>query len=104
MAIDPIAAKALAAAVNTSDAPFDAIQKPGETSGGGFVRSLEQWLESVDTAAGNANDAVNAMIGGTGDVHHAMLALQRAETMLELTVQVRNKLVQAYQDIMRMPM
>ena len=32
----------------------------------------------------------------------AMIALQRAELTLQLTVQVRNKLVQAYQDIMRM--
>ena len=32
-----------------------------------------------------------------------MIALQRADTMLQLTVQIRNKLVQAYQDVMRMP-
>jgi flagellar hook-basal body complex protein FliE len=32
-----------------------------------------------------------------------MLALQRAEVSMQLTVQVRNKLVQAYQDLMRMP-
>ncbi len=43
------------------------------------------------------------MLEGTGDVHDAMLALQRAETTLQLTIQVRNKLVSAYQDIMRMP-
>ena len=43
------------------------------------------------------------MLKGTGDVHEAMIALQRAELTLQLTVHVRNKLVQAYQDIMRMP-
>ena len=43
------------------------------------------------------------MLEGTGDVHDAMIALQRAQTTLELTMQVRNKLVAAYQDIMRMP-
>jgi flagellar hook-basal body complex protein FliE len=42
------------------------------------------------------------MLDGTGDVHEAMIALQRADTMLQLTVQIRNKLVQAYQDVMRM--
>jgi flagellar hook-basal body complex protein FliE len=36
-------------------------------------------------------------------VHDAMIALQRAEMTLQLTVQIRNKLVNAYQDIMRMP-
>ncbi|MDH4064575.1 MAG: flagellar hook-basal body complex protein FliE, partial [Acidobacteriota bacterium] len=60
-------------------------------------------LESVDRSAGDANDAIANMVRGTGDVHEAMIALQRAETSLQLTVQVRNKLVQAYQDVMRMP-
>jgi flagellar hook-basal body complex protein FliE len=32
-----------------------------------------------------------------------MIALQRADVMLQLTVQIRNKLVSAYQDVMRMP-
>jgi flagellar hook-basal body complex protein FliE len=42
------------------------------------------------------------MLDGSGDVHEAMIALQRADTMFQLTVQIRNKLVQAYQDVMRM--
>ena len=40
---------------------------------------------------------------GKGDVHEAMIAMQKADMMLQLTVQIRNKLIQAYQDIMRMP-
>ncbi len=43
------------------------------------------------------------MLDGSGDVHEAMIALQRAEMTFQLTMQVRNKLVQAYQEIMRMP-
>ncbi len=43
------------------------------------------------------------MLQGSGDVHDAMIALQRADLTLQLTVQVRNKLVSAYQEIMRMP-
>src|SRR5215203_4596219 len=103
MALDPISAKVL----------VDAVQKPGaagvadsaaQSASGSFTSSLKQLIDSVENSAGAANDAVNGMVSGTGDVHHAMIALQRAETMLELTVQVRNKLVQAYQDVMRMPM
>ena len=37
------------------------------------------------------------------DAADAQVALQRAEVSMQLTVQVRNKLVQAYQDLMRMP-
>jgi len=56
----------------------------------------------VDSSAGEANQAVGRMLDGSGDVHEAMIAMQRAEQMLQLTVQIRNKLVQAYQDVMRM--
>jgi flagellar hook-basal body complex protein FliE len=72
-------------------------------AGGGFGSTLEQMLKSVDSTAGAANTAVADMVEGKGDVHDAMIALNRAETTLQLTVQVRNKLVQAYQEIMRMP-
>jgi flagellar hook-basal body complex protein FliE len=69
---------------------------------GAFGESLNRLLASVDQSAGEANTAVTNMVEGTGDVHDAMIALQKAEMNLQLTVQVRNKLVQAYQDVMRM--
>ena len=43
------------------------------------------------------------MVEGKADVHDAMIALQRADLTFQLSMQVRNKLVQAYQEIMRMP-
>ena len=75
----------------------------GAASGGDFGTSLAKLLENVESTAKDANQAVSAMTDGTGDVHTAMLALQRSEVSMQLTVQVRNKLVQAYQDLMRMP-
>lgn len=72
--------------------------------GSGFAQSLEKLVNGVEDSQADANAAVANMVGNTGDVHDAMIALQRAEMSLELTVQVRNKFVQAYQDIMRMPL
>ena len=69
----------------------------------GFGDSLSRLVNSVDSSDKAANAAVDQMLEGTGEVHDAMIALQRAELTLQLTVQMRNKLVQAYQDIMRMP-
>jgi flagellar hook-basal body complex protein FliE len=69
----------------------------------GFSSALSGLLASVEESAGGANQAITNMVQGTGDVHDAMIAIQRAEMSLELTVQVRNKLAQAYQDVMRMP-
>lgn len=71
--------------------------------GAGFSSALTGLLNSVEESAGSANQAITNMVKGTGDVHDAMIAIQRAEMSLELTVQVRNKLAQAYQDVMRMP-
>ena len=74
-----------------------------QAASGSFGDSLAKLVNSVETSDQAANTAVQGMLDGTGDVHDAMIALQRAELTLQLTVQVRNKLVQAYQDIMRMP-
>jgi flagellar hook-basal body complex protein FliE len=60
-------------------------------------------IDGLEHSSSEANAAVDAMVNKTGDVHDAMIALQRSELALQLAVQVRNKFVQAYQDIMRMP-
>ena len=75
---------------------------PRGAAGTTFGDSLQGLLSSVDATAGDANAAVADMVTGGGDVHHAMIALQQAEMTLQLTVQIRNKLMQAYQDVMRM--
>ncbi|HXT70719.1 MAG TPA: flagellar hook-basal body complex protein FliE [Vicinamibacterales bacterium] len=82
------------------------LARPGQSStplDNGFGESLQRVLETVDSTNSEANDAVGRMLNGTGDVHEAMIALQRADVTMQLAVQVRNKIVQAYQDIMRMP-
>ena len=74
-----------------------------ETKTTGFADKLEALVKSVDDTTAQANTAVTSMMNKTGDVHDAMIALHRAETTFQLTVQIRNKLVAAYNDIMRMP-
>jgi flagellar hook-basal body complex protein FliE len=91
--IDSVLATATAAASPQRAAP----------TAGGFGDSLAKLVDSTDQSNNAANSAIERMLDGQGDVHDAMIALQRAELTLQLTVQVRNKLVQAYQDIMRMP-
>ena len=71
-------------------------------SGDGFIESLGRLLKTAEASGDAANTAVEQMLDGRGEVHDAMIALQQAELSLQFTVQVRNKLVQAYQDIMRM--
>jgi len=69
-----------------------------------FGESLNSALEAVEQKNQEANTAVMGMLNGSVDVHEAMIALHEAEESIEITVAIRNKMVQAYQDIMRMPL
>jgi flagellar hook-basal body complex protein FliE len=75
----------------------------GGADAGAFADKLGKLVESVEETAADANTAINGMIDKSVDVHEAMLAITRAEQTFQLTVQIRNKLVTAYQEIMRMP-
>ena len=69
----------------------------------GFSDTLTKLIDGVENKTAEANTAVSGMLNKQVDVHDAMIAMHEAEATLQLTVQIRNKLVQAYQDIMRMP-
>ena len=97
MPIQPIGTIATQA-VSALSSSSSSATAPAAGSGATFTASLGKMLEATNVSDQAANTAVGQMLDGTGDVHEAMIAL-----MLQLTVQVRNKLVQAYQDIMRMP-
>ena len=82
------------------------VQRTAKAAAGadaGFGDALGKLLEGVEESTADANGAVSNMLNKTGDVHDAMIAMHHAETSLQLTVQIRNKLVSAYHDIMRMP-
>ena len=69
----------------------------------GFADALGKLIDGVEKTTAGANVAVSNMLEKKVDVHDAMIAMHEAETTLQLTVQIRNKLVQAYQEISRMP-
>ena len=92
-----------------SNATGSVLNRPKAAAGTGagvagrFGDALGRLIDGVEQSSANANTAVTGMMEKTGDVHDAMIALQREELSLQLTVQIRNKLVSAYQEIMRMP-
>jgi flagellar hook-basal body complex protein FliE len=74
--------------------------QPGE-----FQSALEGAIHNVEGPRGEAREAVERFLSGeTEELHTAALAVQRAELAFDLFLQVRNKVVQAYQEIMRMQM
>jgi flagellar hook-basal body complex protein FliE len=98
-----MAIEQLAGSIQTVPLLPSAGRETSAAGGQGFGDSLARMVSAVETSNAAANRAVADMVDGQGDVHDAMIALQRADLTLQFTVQVRNKLVQAYQEIMRMP-
>ncbi len=75
----------------------------GKTGGPGFLDSLKSAIGNVNDAQKEAGRAVDAlMTGDTQDIHRTMVALQQADVSFQLMMQVRNKLVTAYEEIQRM--
>jgi flagellar hook-basal body complex protein FliE len=67
------------------------------------MSTLKEALGQVEGLQAEADQQVAALIEGNGqDVHSAMIAVERADLSFQLMMQVRNKIVSAYQEIARM--
>ena len=79
---------------------------PGvDASATGFGNVLTKSIESLDNVQSSADNlAVQAATGDLKDVHDYTLAASRAQLMTELVVAVRNKGIDAFTEIMRMPL
>jgi flagellar hook-basal body complex protein FliE len=72
----------------------------GNGNGGDFVKSLQQAMSKVSQLQTEADAHVSELLtGNSQDVHSAMIAVEKASLAFEMMVQVRNKIVQAYQQI-----
>jgi flagellar hook-basal body complex protein FliE len=92
-AIDPafLDAKALA--------PLSSGNEPAKA----FSTWLDQQIKATNTDIVAADDAVRRMaVGEPVNLHQVMVHLDRAKLQFELVMQVRNKLLDAYQDLLRM--
>jgi flagellar hook-basal body complex protein FliE len=73
-----------------------------QTSNTSFGDTLNQALGQVNDLQVQADSmAQNVATGEVDKIHEAMIAMEKASLALELTVQVRNKAIEAYQELMR---
>ncbi len=76
---------------------------PKAAGEGDFSSVLKNAVDQVDTFQSQANQEVGELLsGGETDVHNAMIAVEKADLSFQLMMQVRNKVVQAYQEVERM--
>jgi flagellar hook-basal body complex protein FliE len=84
--------------INPSSATTDA--KPVESN---FGDTIKKAISGVNDSQNSADSLATRLAAGDAvEVHQAMIAMQKASMALQMTVQVRNKVIEAYQEIMRM--
>ena len=84
----------------------EAIRPAASAKGGAnFQDVFASAVQNVEAARNTAAASVENFLSGEGEeLHTTILATQRAELSFELFLQARNKVVSAYQEIMRMQM
>ena len=83
-----------------ADVPQATSEAVGSPANGSFSATLKDAVTQVDASALEARYRVSNLIEGDGtDVHDALIAVERADLSFQLMLQVRNKVVQAYQQI-----
>jgi len=84
----------------------EAIRPAGQAStASGFQDVFASAVQRVEAFGQNASASVERFLSGEGEeLHTTVLATQQAELAFELFLQARNKVVSAYQEIMRMQM
>ena len=80
-----------------------AAQGAGAVQGAGFGEVLNQFVGEVNQKQLDSTQAVNDLLAGKEvPLQQAMIAMQEAGVAFQLMVEVRNKLLEGYQELMRM--
>ncbi len=76
---------------------------PARESAGSFANVLGGLVQDVNAKQNAAGAAVNGLLSGQNvSLHQAMIAMEEASVSFQLMVEVRNKLLESYQELMRM--
>jgi flagellar hook-basal body complex protein FliE len=96
-----------------TDAPTDPVKLPGislptpdttQVQPGGFGNIFEKMISEVDTKENQAQAITrDVLLGNNDQLHQSMIAMQEAGMAFQLMIEVRNKVVESYQELMRMP-
>ena len=77
--------------------------KKARTDSQGFGDVIKEAVKRVNNMSIQADQSVEQLLEGKTGIHDTMIALQKADISFRLLLQVRNKVMDAYREIMRMP-
>ena len=73
------------------------------TAAPGFADALKSAVDDVNKSQVEADNAIEKLqTGESQNLHEVMISMEKADISLRLAVQMRNKVLEAYQEIMRM--
>lgn len=82
---------------------LDKVKGAAEGNGDDFAQTLMDVIKEVNQAQADSRNLQNSAIAGQPvEPHDLMITMERAGTAMQLTLQVRNKMLEAYQEINRM--
>ncbi len=68
-----------------------------------FQNVLKEFIKDVNRIQNEAGEAIEKAISGEiTDIHDVMIAVEKAKTSFELLMEVRNKMLEAYKELMRL--
>lgn len=79
------------------------MPEKNKKAGDGFSERLKDSIKEVNRLQNVADESAEKVVTGKLGVHEGMIALQEADVSLRLLLQVRSKVMAAYQEIIRMP-
>lgn len=105
MSIDSIrAAQAYLQALNTSAPSTPNISPaPNAAASDAFSTLVQNAVSETQSSLVDADNAANAVANGDANLVDVVTSISAAEVTLETAIAVRNRMIEAYQEIMRMP-
>lgn len=78
--------------------------RPSRPAGGGadFATALRDAVNEVERLQNSADDQIRQQASGAGNLHETAIAMEKADVAMRVAVKARNKVVDAYQEVMRM--
>jgi flagellar hook-basal body complex protein FliE len=82
-----------------------AAAKPAPTQTGGvpFVQMISELLGEANAGQISADQSINDLVSGrTDNVHDVVLSLAKADLSFQMVLEIRNRLIESYQEVLRM--
>ncbi len=74
---------------------------PAQQPGGSFGNMLKEAIQQVSDVEKGSQGELQKFLSNESDLHSVMISLEKADLSFQVMMQVRNKIVQAYQEIMK---